>query len=268
VLGEVFDRVVGVQAARIRQHPERNAVQALDLATDGLDSTTKSSLVRATPENRDSFRPRGRNQSMQPRNARDQFFVSDFVGASGRTIHEIRDSDPASEQVIVLIRAELPISEARPVQGWPEPVARGCEVQARRTRARAGIDADEENSKAVGNEVWDGFADALVALASGHRPAWQAGLDAWTRHDTPSSAIDLADLTRAKPAGQGPPCSAELGEVWPGKGEIYSQRLSAQRTKSRLGKIVGTAAYKSMTIRSWATTVALLERVEAPATVT
>jgi uncharacterized protein (DUF1697 family) len=52
--------------------------------------------------------------------------------------------------------------------------------------------------------------------------------------------------------------------VWPGKGVIYSQRLSAQRTKSRLGKIVGTPAYKSMTIRSWATTMALLERVEAP----
>ncbi len=44
----------------------------------------------------------------------------------------------------------------------------------------------------------------------------------------------------------------DVDEVWPGKGVIYSQRLSAQRTKSRLGKIVGTPAYKSMTIRSWA----------------
>lgn len=52
--------------------------------------------------------------------------------------------------------------------------------------------------------------------------------------------------------------------VWPGSGVIYSQRLSAERTKSRLGKIVGTPAYKSMTIRSWATTLALLERMEAP----
>jgi uncharacterized protein (DUF1697 family) len=34
--------------------------------------------------------------------------------------------------------------------------------------------------------------------------------------------------------------------------------------KSRLNKIVGTPAYKSMTIRSWATTMALLERMEAP----
>ena len=55
-----------------------------------------------------------------------------------------------------------------------------------------------------------------------------------------------------------------IDQVWPGTGVIYSQRLSAQRTKSRLGKIVGTPAYKSMTIRSWATTMALLERMEAP----
>jgi uncharacterized protein (DUF1697 family) len=52
--------------------------------------------------------------------------------------------------------------------------------------------------------------------------------------------------------------------VWPGKGVIYSQRLTAQRTKSRLNRIMGAPAYRSMTIRSWATTLALLERMEAP----
>jgi uncharacterized protein (DUF1697 family) len=55
-----------------------------------------------------------------------------------------------------------------------------------------------------------------------------------------------------------------VDEVWPGPGVIYSQRLSAERTKSRLGKIVGTPPYKSMTIRSWQTTLALLDRMEAP----
>jgi len=46
--------------------------------------------------------------------------------------------------------------------------------------------------------------------------------------------------------------------IWPGHGVIYSRRLSAQRTKSRLSKIVGTPAYKSMTIRSWATVMKLM----------
>jgi len=51
--------------------------------------------------------------------------------------------------------------------------------------------------------------------------------------------------------------------VWPGEGVIYSQRLSAERTKSRLGLIVGTPPYKSMTIRSWNTTIKLLELMDA-----
>lgn len=47
--------------------------------------------------------------------------------------------------------------------------------------------------------------------------------------------------------------------VWPGSGVIYSQRLSSKRTKSHLSKIAVSPAYKSMTIRSWSTTMKLLE---------
>lgn len=51
--------------------------------------------------------------------------------------------------------------------------------------------------------------------------------------------------------------------IWPGNGVIYSQRLSALRTKSRLGKIVGTVPYQSMTIRNWNTTTKLLQLLDA-----
>jgi uncharacterized protein (DUF1697 family) len=50
-----------------------------------------------------------------------------------------------------------------------------------------------------------------------------------------------------------------VDKIWPGDGVIYSQRLSSQRTKSRLSKIMANPAYKSMTIRSWSTTTKLLE---------
>lgn len=53
-----------------------------------------------------------------------------------------------------------------------------------------------------------------------------------------------------------------VDKVWQGDGVIYSQRLSSERTKSRLGKIVAATAYKSMTIRSWNTTTKLLELME------
>ena len=47
--------------------------------------------------------------------------------------------------------------------------------------------------------------------------------------------------------------------VWPGRAVIYSQRLSAMRTKSRLNRIMGTPEYRAMTIRNWNTTVKLRE---------
>ena len=50
-----------------------------------------------------------------------------------------------------------------------------------------------------------------------------------------------------------------VDKVWPGDGVIYSQRLSAERTKSRLSKIMESPLYKSMTIRSWNTTTKLLK---------
>lgn len=53
-----------------------------------------------------------------------------------------------------------------------------------------------------------------------------------------------------------------VDRVWPGKGVIYSQRLSAQRTKSRLNRIMTTPEYKFMTIRNWNTTTKLLEIAE------
>ena len=50
-----------------------------------------------------------------------------------------------------------------------------------------------------------------------------------------------------------------VDKVWPGNGVIYSQRLSARRTASRLNRITSSPLYKSMTIRSWQTTLALLD---------
>jgi uncharacterized protein (DUF1697 family) len=49
-----------------------------------------------------------------------------------------------------------------------------------------------------------------------------------------------------------------VDRAWTGKGVLYFQRLSAQRTKSRMSSIVGTPEYANMTIRSWQTTTKLL----------
>lgn len=81
-----------------------------------------------------------------------------------------------------------------------------------------------------------------------------------TKHH--SDAIFLIGLKPAEALAVFSPREG-VDKVWGGKGLIYSQRLSAKRTQSRLGKIMGTPAYQSMTIRNWRTTTTLLEMLDA-----
>lgn len=53
-----------------------------------------------------------------------------------------------------------------------------------------------------------------------------------------------------------------VDKVWQSDLVIYSQRLIAELTKSRINVIVGTPAYQSMTIRNWNTTTKLLKILE------
>lgn len=76
-----------------------------------------------------------------------------------------------------------------------------------------------------------------------------------------SDAIFLIDISPAEALAVFSPREG-VDAIWPGPGVIYSQRLSAERTKSRLGRIVGTAPYQSMTIRSWSTTLKLLAMLD------
>jgi len=69
--------------------------------------------------------------------------------------------------------------------------------------------------------------------------------------------IDAAEAMRVFTPKEG------VDTVWPGDGVIYSQRLSARRTQSRLNRVMASPAYKSMTIRNWNTTTKLLELLEA-----
>lgn len=49
-----------------------------------------------------------------------------------------------------------------------------------------------------------------------------------------------------------------VDQAWSGKGVLYFRRLSAERTRSKMNKIVGTPEYQRMTIRSWSTTTKVL----------
>ena len=76
-----------------------------------------------------------------------------------------------------------------------------------------------------------------------------------------SDVIFLLDISPAEAMTVFDPREG-IDTIWQSETVIYSQRLSAERTKSRLAKIVGTKPYKSMTIRTWGTTTKLLHLLE------
>ena len=53
-----------------------------------------------------------------------------------------------------------------------------------------------------------------------------------------------------------------VDRLWAGDGVVYSQRLSALRTKSRLNRIAASAHYGAITIRNWRTTVTLVSMLD------
>jgi uncharacterized protein (DUF1697 family) len=79
-----------------------------------------------------------------------------------------------------------------------------------------------------------------------------------------SDAIFLMDFDRDEALTAFSPREG-VDSLWPGTGMVYHRRLSAQRTKSRLNRVMAHPAYQSMTIRSWQTTLKLLELMDATA---
>ncbi len=73
-----------------------------------------------------------------------------------------------------------------------------------------------------------------------------------------SDVIFLMGLDSAEVIGLFKPKEG-VDMIWPGNGVIYSQRLSTLRTKSRLSAIMSAKEYKFMSIRTWNTTIKLLE---------
>jgi uncharacterized protein (DUF1697 family) len=73
-----------------------------------------------------------------------------------------------------------------------------------------------------------------------------------------SDVIFLRSPLTAKQAMRVVDLREGVDQVWPGTGVLYFSRLSARRTQSKMGNIVGTIEYQKMTIRSWNTTTKLI----------
>jgi uncharacterized protein (DUF1697 family) len=68
-------------------------------------------------------------------------------------------------------------------------------------------------------------------------------------------------LTAAE-AMQGVSAKPGVDQVFAGDGVLYFSRLISKASQSQLTRIVGTPAYRNMTIRNWTTTTKLLDLME------
>jgi uncharacterized protein (DUF1697 family) len=66
----------------------------------------------------------------------------------------------------------------------------------------------------------------------------------------PATARELAGGIKLHP---------EVDELWAQNGVLYMRQLRARLTESQLTKLIGTSAFKSMTVRNWNTTTKLHE---------
>ena len=80
--------------------------------------------------------------------------------------------------------------------------------------------------------------------------------DADVRHKDDRSPLTAAAAMRVVECREG------VDQAWPGSGVVYFARLSAERTRSRMARFIGTPEYQRMTIRSWSTTTKLLELLD------
>jgi uncharacterized protein (DUF1697 family) len=80
-----------------------------------------------------------------------------------------------------------------------------------------------------------------------------------------ADAIFLKHPLTASAAMEALELHGDVDRAWPGDGVVYFDRVAARRTQSKMSRIVGTDAYRLMTIRNWRTTTTLLARVTLPA---
>lgn len=82
-----------------------------------------------------------------------KFFVGEFIGASGRAIHDVGDAEFEIEKQGFFKRRKDTRSEPASMQGGPETVAWTAEVVANGGGVQTRIDAGEEDDEVLGDEI-------------------------------------------------------------------------------------------------------------------
>ena len=86
-------------------------------------------------------------------------------------------------------------------------------------------------------------------------------------HGSPKLRSDIFflkhPLTSEEALAQMPELREGVDSVAPGPGAIYFSRVAARATKTRIQKFMGMPIFQQVTVRTWGTSVRLLEKIDA-----
>lgn len=110
--------------------------------------------------------------------------------------------------------------------------------------------------------ISDAFSLDIAVLVRTHAEIAEVVASAPEEFDDPEVRPDVwflrPGLSPADALAGVPEPHPEVDRLWAGPGVLYTTRVAALATKSRVGKVVGTKLYKEMSIRNWNTTRRLL----------
>jgi len=158
-LGEGGRLVIGVQSARVGEHPGVASAEAVFLQADPRVFDTTHDPIRADTDEGDDRGSPASHFGFESPTAGAQFVVGQFIGPDRRAIDDIRDAVIEIEQEIAFKRRIEPRRKSAAVQGGPEPVAGPAKVPADGRSVKTGIDAREQNNEVFGKQI----RNALVA---------------------------------------------------------------------------------------------------------
>jgi hypothetical protein len=162
---------MGVEPARVGNHPECGAGEVLGLPARRRSRAAEGRAVRRDAEHRDHPGPVGGHEGLEPGRALDQLPRGELVGPGRGPADEVGDADPSAYQLGEVVAGHPGQAvggrreEACRHQGRPEAVRRVAEVDLGRRGAQARVDPDEDEPDPRPHQI--GHLDTAEGLELG-----------------------------------------------------------------------------------------------------
>jgi hypothetical protein len=167
--------IMGVQATGSGEHPSMAAAEEFFLKADAGVFDPGDNAVRTNADDGDDGGTPAFDFGFEALAAGAKFVVSEFIGAGGRAIDDVSDTEFVVEKQIAFKWREESWREAAGVQGGPEAVAGPAEVAADGGGVEARVDASEEDDEIFGDEIGDALILRRGQLGLGGFPGSERG---------------------------------------------------------------------------------------------